>query len=161
MISSSTNGQSGHRTAQRHLNLSISQRTVLVTVDMVRAALGVDADTVSAKVDAGELRWVFDVSLGEDLRELRFWAKEIISATACHDLTTAQAVKEILGTERSRWRGTEIQHLLLVSRPTVMRLHHSSELPGEIIGGTFWAKRAALETFLRARLCAAIPEGKR
>ena len=137
---------------QRHLNLSISQRTVLVSMDMVRAALGVDADTVTAKVEAGELRWVFNVALGDEMRELRFWAKEIIAPEFTADIAVGEAIKQILGTERTRWRGTEIQHLLLVSRPTVMRLKDSGELPGEIVGGTFWCKRAALETFLRGRL---------
>ena len=48
-------------TAQRALNLSISQRTVLVTVDTLRTHLGVDADTILYRIDAGEYRWVLDV----------------------------------------------------------------------------------------------------
>ena len=139
--------------SQRHLNLSISHRTVLVTVDMVRAALGVDADSVAAKVDAGELRWAFDVSVNAaELRELRFWAKEIIAPELTKSLTVAEAINQILGTERQRWRGTEIQHLLLVSRPTVMRLHHGGELPGEIVGNTLWVTRSGIQQFLKSRL---------
>jgi hypothetical protein len=144
--------------AQRHLNLSISQRTVLVTVDMVRAALGVDADSVIAKVEAGELRWVFDVSCGGSISEWRFWAKEIIAPEFCAGLTLAGAMKEILGSERARWRGTEIQHLLLVSRPTVKKLHDDGALPGDIVGGTFSFRRATLETFLRQRLASVAPK---
>lgn len=138
---------------QRNLNFSISQRTVLVTGDMVRAALGVDADSITAKVDAGELRWVWNVSSGKgDVREFRFWAKEIILPESTRALTPPQAVAAILGSERERWRGVEIAQLLLVSRPQIMRLHDAKELPGDIVGGTLYVKREALQTFLQARL---------
>lgn len=139
--------------SQRQLNLSISQRTVLVTCDMVRAALGVDADTVTAKVDAGELRWVWNVSTGAGaVRELRFWAKEIIEPATVARLSVFSALNLILGTERTRWRGVEIQHLLLVSRPQIFRLHKEGDLPGEIVSGTLWVARAALKRFLTSRL---------
>ena len=139
--------------AQRHLNLSISQRTVLVTSDMVRACRGVDADTITAQVDAGELRWVWDVSTGEgDIRELRFWAKEIIAPEFCKGMKPAKAVTEILGSDRARWRGVEIAQLLLVSRPQIFRLHEAGDLKGEIAGGTLYVNRAVLEKFLTKRL---------
>jgi hypothetical protein len=143
--------------SQRHLNLSISQRTVLVTMDMVRAALGLDADSVMARVEAGELRWVFDIATGSQISELRFWAKEIIAPEFCAGLTLAQAMKEILGSERARWRGTEIQHLLLVSRPTVKKLHDDGRLPGDLVNGTFSFRRAAVESFLRAAIVGQSP----
>lgn len=139
--------------AQRHLNLSISQRTVLVTLDMVRAVRGVDADTITAQVDAGELRWVWDVSTGEGaIRELRFWAKEIIAPEFCAGLKATKAVAEILGSDRARWRGVEIAQLLLVSRPQIFRLHESGELRGAVVSGTLYVDRAALEKFLARRL---------
>lgn len=139
--------------AQRHLNLSISQRTVLVTVDMVRACRGVDADTIMAQVDAGELRWVWDVSNGAgDVRELRFWAKEIIAPDFTGSLTPREAINQTLGTDRARWRGVEIAQLLLVSRPHIFRLHEADELRGEIVSGTLYVTRAVLEKFLTERL---------
>lgn len=139
--------------AQKHLNLSISQRTVLVTVDMVRAARGVDADTITGLVDAGELRWVWDVGIGRrELRELRFWAREIIAPEFCRELTAEQAIAGVLGSDRTRWRGTEISHLLLVSRAHICRLHAAEELPGTIVDGTLWVQRPALVKFLTERL---------
>ena len=139
-------------TAQRQLNLSISQRTVLVTVDMVRAARGVDADTISAQVDAGELRWVWDVSNGTGaVRELRFWAREIIAPELCAELTPAAVVKMILGADRARWRGVELAQLLLVSRPHIFRLHEGGELKGEIVSGTLYVPRLVVEKFLTQR----------
>jgi excisionase family DNA binding protein len=147
-------------TAQRHLNLSINQRTVLVTLDTVRASLGVDADSIIAKVDAGELRWVWNVSNGTgEVRELRFWAREIVAPELTRELTPAKALELILGDSplavRKDWRGVEIAQLLLVSRPQIFRLHEAGELPGVIVGGTLKVKREALKTFLRTRLVGA------
>ena len=137
---------------QRQLNIPVSARTVLVTTEVVRAARGVDADTVSAQVDAGELRWVWDVSNGEgDVRELRFWAREIIAPETVTDLTPAAVVGMVLGKDRARWRGVELAQLLLVSRPHIFRLHEAKELPGEIVGGTLYVARAAVEKFLMKR----------
>lgn len=145
------NGPCG--THQKRLNLSLSARTVLVTPDTVRAALGVDADTVAAKVDCGELRWVWNVALGREIAELRFWAREIISpeSVTAANYSPAKVVAEILGS-RSRWRGVELAQLLLVSRPTIMRLVNAGELKGEIVNGAIHVWRAPLEKFLLARL---------
>ena len=137
---------------QRGLNLPLSTRTVLVTLDTLRSVLGVDADSILAKVEAGELRWVFNVAVGDDVRELRFWAKELIAPEFVTNLTIKQAIAEILGSQRARWRGTEIAQLLLVSRPTIMRLVNTEELPGDVIGGVIQVPRASLEKFLLARL---------
>jgi hypothetical protein len=137
-----------------NLSLPLSQRTVLVTTDVVRAVLGVDAETVTAKVDKGELQWVFDVSVSggtRPVREFRFWARELMSPEGC-PFTPEQAVQLILGT-RPRWRGVEIQQLLLTSRPSVMRWHRSGDLPGEVSGNNFWVTRQRLERFLTSRLC--------
>lgn len=139
--------------AQRLLNFSISQRTVFVTGDMVRAALGCDADTITAKVEAGEFRWVWNVSTGTGaVREFRFWAKEIINASATQGLSARQAIAQVLGSDRLRWRGVEIAQLLLVSRPQIFRLHEAHDLPGNIVGNTLYVERLALETFLLKRL---------
>lgn len=145
--------------AQRTFNLSISQRTVLVTVDALRVHLGVDADTVLSRIDAGEYRWVFDVSAvrqrrlnsAKHVRELRVWAKEVIMPEVTSDLSPGEAVNQVLG-KRERFYGTEIAQLLLVSRPQIFRLHESKELAGDIVGGKLWVTRAVLENFLRKRL---------
>jgi len=137
---------------QRSLNLSISARTVLVTLDMVRACRGVDADTVLAQVDAGELRWVWDVSSGGGtVRELRFWAREIIAPEMSANFKPAQVISLVLGTDRARWRGVEIAQLLLVSRPQIFRLHEAGDLKGDIVGGTLYVARAVVEKFLTQR----------
>jgi len=138
--------------AQRQFNLSISQRTVLVNVEALRAALGVDADTIYAKVDCGEFRWVWDVSNGGgDVRELRFWVRELTAPETVAALDLPEVIASVLGTERQRWQGVELAQLFLISRPQVKRLHDAGELPGDIVSGKLWVKRSAVEKFLNAR----------
>ena len=138
---------------QRALNFTISARTALVTLDTVRAALGVDADTVNARVEAGEIRWVWNVALGREIAELRFWAREFTQPeiVAAADYSPAKVVAEIIGS-RSRWRGVEIAQLLLVSRPTIKSLVDSRALKGEVVNGAIHVWRGPLEKFLLARL---------
>jgi hypothetical protein len=147
--------------AQRQFNLAINQRTVLVTVDTVRACLGVDAETINAKVDAGEYRFAFDVSAvrprrllsAKHVRELRLWTKEVIMPETTSGLTLLEAVQQILGT-RERFGGTEVAQLLLVSRPQIFRLHEGKELPGDIVGGKLWITRRTVQDFLLRRSAA-------
>jgi hypothetical protein len=140
-----------------NLQVSLSQRTVLVPTDVVRAVLGVDTEAVVEKVDAGELMWVFNVSAKSNIRELRFWVRELQSPE-CGRLSSEEAVQRILGDRRQRWCGTQIQQLLMISRPSVMRWHRAGDLPGEKVGRTFWTTRTALEQFLTSRLCHKEPE---
>ena len=68
------------------LHLPLSRRTVLVTADVVRAVYGVEAEAVTAKVESGELQWVFDVSVrGNHVRVPRFWARELMASRAVPD----------------------------------------------------------------------------
>lgn len=132
--------------------LAVSQRTALVTVDFVRACLGVDADSVLARVDAGELRWVWDVSSGQGkVRALRFLSRELAAPERVRNLTPRAVVAELLG-NRNRWRGVEVAQLLLVSRTQIFRLHKANELSGDIVSGTLWVPRPALENFLLGRV---------
>ena len=139
--------------AQRLLNFPpISHRTVLVKIDMLRALWGVDSETISAKVDAGEILWAWDVSAGRgEVRELRFWVRELIAPETVR-LTPAQTIQSVLGEGRTRWRGVEIAQLLLVSRPHIFKLHESGELPGDIISGVLYVQREAVRAFLASRL---------
>jgi hypothetical protein len=135
---------------QRPLNLPVSERTVLVDVNMVRAARGVDADTVTAWVDSGELVWVWNVSTnpGGEIRELRFWAGEIICQDKVRALSLNHVVNALLPA-REWFRGTEVSHLLLVSRPTVWFLR--TELKAVLIGHTLKVKRMELVAFFKRR----------
>lgn len=147
---------------QTALALSLSQRTVLVTMETVRAALGLDAETITQRVDSGELRWVFDVSAvtaacaeRNGRRELRFWSKEIVAPEFCRGVTPDQAADQIVGVATREWlRSGEVAHLLLVSDPHVGRLWQRGFLSGEITGRSLKLRRASLITWLQSRLIA-------
>ncbi len=143
------------------LNLSLHQRTVLVTTETARAALGVDAETLMTRVESGGLRWVFDVSAVDGgprdgrLRELRFWVREIIAPETTRTLTPAQVVEQVVGTpSREHLRSGEVAHLLLVSDPHVGRLWQRGMLPGVIAGRALKLRRDGLVKFLNERLVA-------
>ena len=134
--------------AQRLFNLPISARTVLVDLQTVRAARGVDAESIVALVDNGELQWVFDLGLGGgDIRELRFWAREIIAPETVTNLKLSAVVDSILGNGATIRRG-EIERQWVISAPHVMRLVRAEEIkeiaPGKIC-------RLSLVKFLTSR----------
>jgi hypothetical protein len=122
-------------------------------MDVVRAVLGVDSNTVCSMVESGKLAWVFDISAGKNsLRELRFWTRELIEPEFCR-MSAGRALQLIMGKSRQRWRGTEIEQLLLCSRASILRWNRAGDLPGETRGHTFWTTREALSAFLKSRLC--------
>lgn len=142
--------------AQRLLQLTLHTRTALVTSDTVCSALGVDAETLSAKVDAGELRWVWDVSVQRQrIRELRFLAAELTEARAYASLDLI--LREILPAQRDRLRSGEVAQLLRVSDPHILRLVNNGELHGDLIGHSRQVRTASLRHFLTQRLLAAEP----
>ena len=153
------------------LNLALHQRTALVTVETARAALGIDADSVLARIDAGLLRWAWDVSAspppprhspaqrddGGSLREIRLWARELIAPELCADLDPAHAIRLVIGLDRDRLRAVEVAQLLLISRPTIMRLVAAGELQGPRTGHAQLVQRSSLAAFLARRLIAPAP----
>jgi excisionase family DNA binding protein len=142
------------------LNLALHQRTALVTVETARAALGIDADSVLARIDAGLLRWSWDVSASASpspstpstLREIRLWARELIAPELCADLDPAHAIRLVIGLDRDRLRAVEVAQLLLISRPTIMRLVAAGELQGPRMGHAQLVQRPSLAAFLARRL---------
>jgi hypothetical protein len=139
---------------QRSLAMPVNQRTVLVDTNGVRMAMGIDADSVFALVDHGQLRWVFDVSTRGAIRELRYWAAEVIAPEQVARLELDQVVDRILPRNRAWLHGSEIAHLLLVSRPTVSVLRE--QMRGEIVGHSIRAKREDVARFLASRHAAAL-----
>ena len=140
-------------------------RTVLVGVETARALLGVDADAVQARIDAGRLRWVWDISarphgrergrckpVDRDVPELRLWVRELLAPDLFDGLPLRQVLPLVLGRERPRWRSSEVAQLLLCSRPAMKRLAEAGELAGSVRAGIRWFNRAALSAFLARRL---------
>jgi len=141
---------SAPRHHQRSLALAVPSETPLVEIGTVRAVRRVDADTIYNDVDEGKYRWVWNVAArGGDIRELRFWTREINEPEVVARLSLAEVVNEILG-PKADWRGPEIANLLIVSRPTVMRLQE--ELGADVVGGVIKCRREGLARFLKARV---------
>jgi hypothetical protein len=141
--------------------LPLHEGTVMVTMDTVRAALGLNAERVLEKVESGRLRWVWDISLrrqsaglgaGGSVRELRFWVCELVAPEWCHELAPQQTLALILGGRREHWRATEVMQWLLCSRAVVKRLVDADQLSGPKLGRARWISRESLAGFLERRL---------
>ena len=91
--------------------IQISDRTVFLDVNGVRAARGCRADAVAAMVEAGELLWVFDVSPAHGRnhnRNLRFWAPELIDGSAMSKLKLDAVISQILPVAWCLFNGSEL-----------------------------------------------------
>jgi hypothetical protein len=120
---------------QQPLALKLSARTILVNLDSVRTAKGVDAESVIAMVDnvlhPEHIKFVFDLSLpGTTRRELRFWITEIVAPDFVAGLAINQAVAEIIGA-RETFRRSEIEMQWVCHAATIMRLIKAGELAEE------------------------------
>ncbi len=143
------------------LRVCLHRGTVLLTLDVVRAVLGLDARGVLEEVESGRLRWVWDISAhqgrrcartGHRVRELRFWVGELMAPHFCHALQPSQAIALMLGSHRQLWRTREVMQHLLCSQSIVTRLVDQGELTGPLRGRTRWVTRRSLERFLFRRL---------
>lgn len=140
-------------TSQPLLTLRVAARTVFVGIDAARASLGLDAESVVALVESGELLWTFDIGLGADRRELRFWARQLIEISAgsdsTKDWTLSRVIQSILGGHDHISRG-EIERQWVCSSQHIGRLIQSKDLdlilPKKI-------SRTSLERFLSLRWC--------
>ena len=134
------------------LNLTLSARAALVTVDTACSVLGVDSESISAMVDSGELIWVWDVSARQNtIRELRIWSTELADRTAARR-PEREVLSAILPTRRDQFRAAEVAMTLRVSDPHLLRLIRLGTLSGPAIGHTQWITRASLSAFLTTRL---------
>ena len=132
--------------------LPISDRTVFVDMNAVRAARGATTDKIKALVDSGGLLWVFNIgrSPGESHpRQLRFWLPEVLDAGAVADLTLAAVIDRILPPTRQTFNGSELGQWFMVSKPTVQRL--GRQLAGTVQNRLWRVERQAVATFLKAR----------
>jgi hypothetical protein len=141
--------------------LPLDARTALVSIDTVRAALGMDAEAVCQQVELGRLRWVWDISTHKpgchrvgagSVRELRFWVGELLAPQLAHQLARPEAIALMLGPGHRPWRASEVVHRLLCSRSVVKRLVDTGELAGSLRQHTCWITRRSLERFLGRRL---------
>ena len=139
---------------ERFLPIRLGTDVTLVGMDTVRAVRGgMDADSVSALLDAGEWRWVWDLALpGSRRRELRFLAAEVLRQAP--PSTETEAIRCVLGgtDRRPKFRAAQIEQMWVVSAQTVMRLATGGEFSAALEGRTRWIGRESLVAFLQRRL---------
>ncbi len=132
--------------SQAGLNLKVeAPRTVFSTVEYVRSLKRVDAESVFAMVDSAELKWVFNIGLGER-RELRFMTAELVAPElAPRTLTTA--INSILGAGATITRGI-LERDWVCHHTHIMRLIREREIslltPSKV-------SRTSLVAFLQSR----------
>lgn len=115
------------QSAHQRTPLILAPRTVLVTVDVLRAKFGCDAQRVFELVEDGRLRWVFNVGIKRRVRELRFWLGEIIAPQHAPRKTADEVISAILGSAPAFRRG-EFERAWVLSAQHVMRLVDAGEL---------------------------------
>ena len=159
--------------SQLSLGIPIHQRTVLVTVETIRAALAVDTRTVLDWVEDGTLYHVWDISAATDrtdkaCRELRVWMRDVILLAgelqgdghqrkiATRQLPTGlqpDVIDAIIGTQLPGVPTKMIERNFCCSRMLVNSLWKAGFLRGTKVAGNVYYERTSLVEFLRDRIC--------
>lgn len=136
---------------QATLPLKLSDRTVLVTVDMARGVAGYDAESITGMIESGELQWAWDISTkpAEGIREIRIWARSLVAGPC--DLAEDEVINAVIGTDLPSLRAVRVGHILMCSRPQILRLVRSGHLAGPLVGHTQFIYRDTLVHFLKNR----------
>ena len=135
------------------LALVLSRRTVLVSVEVARAVLGVDAETIYGQIDCGGIRWAWDIACQpREIREVRVWARELIAPDTAGELQRGAVIEAVIGTHKERLRAVEVGQLLICSRPHIHKLVATGDLAGPLAGGTQYIERESLAQFLNNRM---------
>lgn len=141
---------------QSLLNLPLSHRTVLVSMEVVRAVQALDWESIMAKVDCGEFRFAFDISAAArgsgHCAEWRFWVREIIAPESCAGLEMPRGIEMIINTTRPRLSRIETAHILGCTRTHVMRLVDSGFLIADAAAADRFITRASLQDFLKTKI---------
>lgn len=136
----------------------VEWRPVLVDTRIAMSQLGFTAETIHEMREAGELRWVWDVSVkAAEIQSARYWVGELIRLktgdTSARQMVAADVIARVVGHETQlRLRSLTVCHLLLITHPTLQFLHREGELRGEVERGVRWTDRQSLIEFLTRRL---------
>lgn len=136
----------------------VTWRPVLVDTRIAMAELGFTAKTIREMRDAGEMRWVWDVSVpAADIENTRFWLGELMRLktgdAGARNLPVAEVRPCVVGHEtQPELRSLTVCNLLLVTHPTLLALHRAGELRGRVDRCVRWIERASLVEFLSRRL---------
>ena len=131
--------------------LTLSPRIRLVTISTVRAARGVDSETVARMVDDAthprHIRFAFNIGLKpKGSRELRFYIDALIDPAMTRRFSIQTVIEKILGT-KNLFTSPEIEIAWTCASTQISRLVKAGLLKAK---GDYLT-RASLETFLFAR----------
>jgi hypothetical protein len=134
----------------------MNQRTVLIKVDVVKHLTNLSIDEIYSRAGGGSLfggfTWVWNVAVDPEgeIRDLRFWAREIIMPETTRRLSLDQVIKSILPAKRTQYPSGEVcETVLSIRRPTLKELRR--ELNGQLAANSSFFPREGLEKFLRRR----------
>lgn len=140
------------------------QRTVLIKVDTVMHLTGLSADAIYERAVGnsllGEFAWVWNVAADPagKIRDLRFWAREIVAPETTKRLSLDRVMKLLLPPKRVQYHSGEVCNTLLsIRRPTLQQLRE--ELNGKLAAHSSFFPREGLEQFLRTRWLGALAGG--
>jgi len=139
--------------SDQHMAVNLHRRTVTVGVDVARAVLGVDAESVLAMIDSGQILWAWDIAARPSReRVVRIWTREIVAPGWGRGLEVGEVVDAVIGTQRPYLRSGELCSILFCSRAHVHSLVEAGEIRGRLDGHTLWVHRDSVDGFLRRRL---------
>lgn len=139
---------------QRLLNLRLDTRVALYSADFIRAAEACDAEEVIARIEAGELRWAFDVSTGSrKVRETRVWCACLLDPARAAVASLPEVIDDVIGGDpkEKEVRAARLERRWVVSDQTFRRLRMHGDISGRINGRTLWLDRQSLQGFLERR----------
>jgi hypothetical protein len=129
-------------------------RPVLVHIRTAAVLLRYDPDTVLAMADAGELRWVWDVSTrtnGDHARDLRFWLGEVMAPRVNDRRSLEEVVKAVVGTNEVMISGHRIRHTLDMDQATLRLLRMRGHVKAVQQGREWRYWRKSFDEFLTRR----------
>ncbi len=118
-------------TTQRQLPICIPAARPLVPLEAIMVLLDIDEDSVLGLIDAGELRWAWNIaSSGADRREIRVLRDSLLSycALSGQPADAAALWPIVFGHSRDVVRSTELQRLFSCSSSHVHRLIKDKDL---------------------------------
>ena len=133
-------------------------RPVLVDTRIAMSQLGFTARTIREMREAGELCWVWDVSVNRaEIESPRYWAGELIRLKtgdlSAQRMDADTVIQCVVGHETQReLLSRTVCDTLLITHPTLMFLHRAGELRGRVARSVRWIERSSLVEFLHRRL---------
>jgi len=139
---------------QLRLPLTVAANVSLVTVDVARAARGVDAESVVALLESGTIRWAWDFAApgASCRREVRIWVRDLVGS-AGPDETQESVIAQVIGaTPGGRQRAAVIETRWSISAQHIQTLVAAGLWQEDRVGHTRYLRRQSLAAFLADRL---------